>query len=79
MSRPPDVICYVFMCLLCPWTVQLGPRARSELGGAIQAYRAVAEAGAEHYASDHPSWRPSDTLDGALCATILPRWWVERG
>lgn len=58
----PDVTRYVFMCLVCPWSVQLGPRARSELGGAIEAYRAIAEVAQEHYATDHPSWRPSDSL-----------------
>lgn len=64
MSRPPDVTRYVYLCLVCPWSVQLGPRARSELGGAIEAYRAVAEVAQEHYAADHPSWRPSDRYGG---------------
>lgn len=53
MNRPPDATRYVFVCAFEDWQVQAAPRARSDVGGAVELFRAVCEAHREHIFTDH--------------------------
>lgn len=50
---PPDVCKHVFVCAFGDWQVQTAPRARSDLGGAIPAFYAAAEAHRVHIFAEH--------------------------
>ena len=51
--RPPDVCKHVFVCAFGDWQVQTGPRARSDIGGAIDTFREVADAHRVHIFTEH--------------------------
>lgn len=51
--RPPDVCKHVFVCAFGDWQVQAGPRARSDIGGAIDTFYAAAEAHRVHIFAEH--------------------------
>lgn len=53
MNRPPDATRFVLVCAFGDWQVQAAPRARSDLGGAVELYRAVCEAHRAHIFEDH--------------------------
>ena len=53
MTKPPDVCKFVFVCAHGDWQVQLAPRVRSDLGGAVEAFREIAEAHRDHIVADH--------------------------
>lgn len=88
-----DVTRYVFCCLACPWQLQAGYRARSDLGGAEALHEAIARAGMQHNAEAHAADDTTPVLvdeegdrhestgrtQGALMAQRLPDWWVDRG
>lgn len=50
---PPDVVRFVFVCGYRDWQVQVAPRANSDLGGAAETFRALAEAHRAHSFEDH--------------------------
>ena len=52
-KRPPDVCLHVFMCARGDWQVQVGPRARSDIGGAIDTFRELADAHRVHIYEEH--------------------------
>jgi hypothetical protein len=52
-TKPPDVCRFVFVCAFADWQVQAAPRVRSDLGGAIETFKAIAEAHRAHMFEDH--------------------------
>jgi len=51
--RPPDICKHVLMCAFGDWQVQMAPRARSDIGGAVDAFYAAADAHRVHIYADH--------------------------
>lgn len=51
--KRPDVCRLVFLCAAGDWQVQVAPRARSDLGGANDTLREVADAHRVHVFEDH--------------------------
>lgn len=64
-GRPPDVCEHVFTCGFGDWQVQVAPRVRSDLGGAIDTFRAIAEAHRDHIFAEH-----TDAQREAMRATL---------
>lgn len=52
-GKPPDVCRFVFVCAFEDWQVQAAPRARSDLGGALDTFRELADAHRVHVFEDH--------------------------
>lgn len=51
--KRPDVCRLVFLCAAGDWQVQVAPRARSDIGGADETLREVAEAHRVHVWEEH--------------------------
>lgn len=51
--RPPDICKHVFICAFGDWQVQVGPRARSDIGGAVDTFYEVGEAHRVHIFAEH--------------------------
>lgn len=88
-----DLTRYVFMCLACPWQVQAGYRARSDLGGHQALVEAITWAGMEHAREAHTGDDTTPVMvdengdrhettgekQQALMAQRVPDWCVDRG
>jgi len=88
----PDLRRYVAVCMTCHhWQVDVRAGAISDLGGWVEAMRAI---GGEHAAHmedcpgaggrvkfgdrwvDAPLMKNGDAADGTVMLQPLPRWWV---
>lgn len=91
--KPPNPTDCVALCVGCAdrelqssaWQLQVDQRALSEHGGAIETFRAVAEAVDAHWRADHPDADVRGLLlgdgtpaTGGVAMVPLPRWWVRR-
>jgi hypothetical protein len=52
-KRPPDGTRFAFVCAFGDWQVQAAPRARSDMGGAVDLFRAMCEAHRDHIFTEH--------------------------
>lgn len=89
-SPVPDPCAFVMCCPWCHWQLQIGPRAKSDLGGSVAAMQAVAWVAEQHRRAEHgdtelpPIFGGLTLTDGrpptgGVVGVGLPRWWVDRG
>jgi hypothetical protein len=91
----PDLRKHVGVCMTCEhWQVDVRPGAISDLGGWLEAMRAIGEAHHEHIRdecanaggrvkfagqwAEPPLMESGKPADGTLALHPLPRWWVAK-
>lgn len=88
----PDLRRYVAVCMTCShWQIDVRPGAISDLGGWVEAMRAIGEEHVVHLEDcpgaggrvkfgdrwvDAPLMKSGRVADGTLALTPVPRWWV---
>ena len=94
-NQRPDLRRYVGVCMTCHhWQVDVRAGAISDLGGWLQAMKAIGQAHADHIHGECPNaggrvqfdgqWVEAPVMesgkaaDGTLALQPLPRWWVSR-